>query len=133
MKWSVQQLHKLTVNEYHFSSEYDFTEYITNIDDIYDISIAKVTGSVVRDFEDNFVFNLNIKATLVLQDARTLEPVNFPLDLDVVEIFGEDDSLNDDIRLIQGNTIDLKDVVWENILLEKPIRVVKEELISNSN
>lgn len=128
MKWSVQQLYKLTVNSYDFSGEFDFRDYIANIDDIYDISTAKVSGNVTRNLDERYIFNLNIKVTLVLQDARTLDPVEYPLDLDVVEVFDIDDQYDEDIRIIEANTIDLKEVVWENILLEKPIRVVKEEL-----
>jgi uncharacterized metal-binding protein YceD (DUF177 family) len=48
------------------------------------------------------------------------------LELDVVEIFDKENE-DDETRLIERNTIDLRGVVWERILLEKPMRVVKGE------
>lgn len=128
MKWSLQQLHKLANPGIEFSGEYDFSDYIENIDDVYDISLAQVSGRAHLLYDDRFEFFLKIKVVLVLQDARTLEPVDFPLDLEVVEVFDLVNNDDEDIRLIEKNTIDLKDIVWENIILEKPIRVVKEEL-----
>ncbi|MGD9886854.1 MAG: YceD family protein, partial [Bacilli bacterium] len=58
---------------------------------------------------------------------RTLEPVNYPIDLQVTEIF-DTQMYDDDSRLIEKNTVDLRPVVWENVYLEKPIRIVKEEI-----
>lgn len=128
MKWSLQQLHKFANQDLEFSGEYDFSDYIESIGDVYDISIAKVSGRAHHLYDDRFEFFLNIKVVLVLEDARTLDPVDFPLDLEVIEVFDINNEDDEDIRLIEKNTIDLKDIVWENIILEKPIRVVKEEL-----
>jgi uncharacterized metal-binding protein YceD (DUF177 family) len=41
-----------------------------------------------------------------------------------VEIFDKVVADDEDVRLIEKNTIDLQDVVWESILLQKPIRVI---------
>ena len=76
--------------------------------------------------DNRFEFHLSIKGELTLQDARTLEPIAYPISLNVVEVFDKVMDEDEDVRIIEKNTIDLYDVVWENILLEKPIRVVKE-------
>jgi uncharacterized metal-binding protein YceD (DUF177 family) len=61
---------------------------------------------------------------MVLECARTLEPVDFPIDLVVVEIY---DTVDDgEVNFVEKNTIDLEDAVWENIYLEKPMRIFKE-------
>ena len=62
---------------------------------------------------------------MTLECARTLEPVEYPISLEVTEVFDTLES-DEDIRLIEKNTIDLSDVIWENIYLEKPMRVFKE-------
>jgi uncharacterized metal-binding protein YceD (DUF177 family) len=36
-----------------------------------------------------------------------------------------------DAYFVEKNTIDLRPLVWECILLEKPMRVVKEEITGN--
>jgi uncharacterized metal-binding protein YceD (DUF177 family) len=61
---------------------------------------------------------------MVLECARTLDPVDYPIDLEVVEIY---DTIDDgEVNFVEKNTIDLEDAVWENIYLEKPMRVFKE-------
>lgn len=126
MKWSLQQLIKYNGKSFSFEGTYDFTDYIKNIDDILRIGLFTVNGVGQNLYDDRYSFQLEIKGSLFLQCARTLQEVEYPLDLQVEEIFDKDVKDDEDVRLIDKNTIDLKDVVWENILLEKPIRVVKD-------
>lgn len=128
MKWSLQQLFKYTHTPLKFSEELDFREYIKGIDDILDISLAEVSGTALHLYDDRYQFDLSIKCKLVLEDAVTLDPVDFLVAVNVIETFDKvvDEESDEDVRLIEKNTIDLYDVVWENILLEKPIRVTKE-------
>lgn len=127
MKWSLQQLQKTNGRPFDFSGTYDFKEEIKDIDDILDISTAEVNGRGKNIYQDRYEFDIDIRVTLILEDARTLEPVQYPLELKVTEIFDVDANEDEDVRIIEKNTIDLKDVVWENILLEKPIRFIKDE------
>ncbi len=126
MKWSLQQLLNTLKKPYEFKEKYDFCEYINGIDDIIDISEFYVKGTAIHLLDNRFEFHLSIKGELTLQDARTLEPIAYPISLNVVEVFDKVMDEDEDVRIIEKNTIDLYDVVWENILLEKPIRVVKE-------
>ncbi len=125
MKWSLQQLFKYTQTPLKFSEELDYSEYIKGIDDILDISKVEVEGSVIHLYDDRYSFDLLINCNLVLEDAVTLDPVEYPINIEVNEIFDKavDEESDEDVRKIEKNTIDLYDVVWENILLLKPIRV----------
>lgn len=127
MKWSLQQLFRYSQTPLEFNEEVDYHEYIKNISDILDISIVKVKGSALHLYDDRYSFDLNIKCKLVLEDAVTLDPIDFVVDLNVTETFDKkvDFEVDDDTRLIEKNTIDLYDIVWENILLTKPIKVTK--------
>ena len=124
MKWSLQQLYRLGKNEFNFSGEYDFSERIKDIDDILDISIVNVIGVGKNINDDRYLFQMHITCKMVLECARTLDPVDFPIDLNIVEIY---DTIDDgEVNYIEKNTIDLEDAVWENIYLEKPMRIYKE-------
>lgn len=127
MKWSLQQLNKFYNQNYSFEDSFDFTEEIENISDILGISEVKVIGKIHVLELNTFSFDLNIKCKLILEDARTLDPVDFDIDLDVTETYSVEGKGDDDIRVIETNTVELRPAVWENILLEKPIRIVKEE------
>ncbi len=134
LKWSLAQLKKFNQKEFKFEDDFDFRSYIKDIDDILDISNAHVSGTGKNIINDRFLFNLHIDCTLTLECARTLEPVDFPISLDVEEIF---DTIDDgECRLIDKQTIDLSDCIWEDIYLEKPMRVFKEgteEFIDDQN
>ena len=127
MKWSLQQLHKFLGRPFTFETTYDFSEEVKAFSDILKISIIEVTGTGQHLFDDRFSFQLHISGNMTLEDSRTLEPVNYPIDLQVTEIF-DTQMYDDDSRLIEKNTVDLRPVVWENVYLEKPIRIVKEEI-----
>ncbi len=134
LKWSLAQLGKFNHKEFIFEDIYDFHDYIESIDDILDISLVNVSGKGINVSEDRYVFNLHITCMLTLECARTLDPVPFPIDINVEEVY---DRIDDrEFRLIDKQTIDLTDAIWENIYLEKPMRVFKEgttEFIDDQN
>lgn len=127
MKWSLQQLIKLTQRPFSFEESYDFSEEASKIEDILSIGEIKVEGTVSRLYDDRYEFDLHIWGILTLEDARTLEPAPFEVDLKVTEVFDKVVNDDEDVRYIEKNTVDLREVIWENILLEKPIRFVKED------
>ena len=125
IKWALAQLYKFNGRSFDFSGEFDFNDRIENIDDILDISITTVTGVGQNVYDDRYVFDLHIVSKLVLEDANTLEPVEFPIDIEVTEIF---DKIDDgEVNIILTNTIDLEDVIWENVYLERPMRITKHD------
>lgn len=124
MKWSLQQLYRYGKNTFSFEEDYDFSEKIKDIDDILDISIVHVKGEGKNINDNRYMFDINIKCNLVLECARTLEPIDFPIDMDIIEIY---DTVDDGVaNYIEKNTIDLEESIWDNIYLEKPMRVFKE-------
>lgn len=126
MKWSLQQLFKYNGKPFTFNFTCDLKKYIENISDILDISEVEVSGVGQNVRNDRYVFDLNIKCTLTLEDSVTLDPVEYPLNIATTEIFDfvEDE---DDVNLIDKNTINLEGVVWENILVLKPMRYTISE------
>lgn len=124
MKWSLEQLFKYLGKPFSFKGSYDFKDNIKVIDDILNISIFEVEGIGKCLYDDRYQFDLEIKGVLYLQDAWTLDEVQYPLNIKTIEIF--DVKEDDDVNLIEKNTIDLKNVVWENIILNKPMRVTKK-------
>ena len=121
MKWSVQQLNKLTVKPYNFDLSLDFSELAKDVDDIMSIDMVKVTGTITKIENDTFRIIYHIEAPLVLQCALTLEPVEYSFVADYDDIFSKTES--DDVFVIENNTIDLYEAVWSNIIIDKPLTV----------
>ncbi len=126
MKWSLQQLNRYFNEDLVFDTKFDFSNQISNVNGLISISTAIVHGKCRAVDFGRYKFDLHIETLLELEDAWTLEPVPFKINLDVTEVFDQEDT-DDDVRIIEKNTVDLTDVVWENILLSIPMRIVKEE------
>lgn len=86
---------------------------ITKINDMHATGYAKV------NYEDNIELELDVNGSLVMPCAITLEDVIVPINVHISQEILEN-TLNNDFFL------DLLDILWENIVLEIPIRVVKE-------
>ncbi len=127
MKWSVAQLKKLTVNPYQFSGEFDFTEEAKDIEDILNIDSALVEGTITREDEDVFKCCYHLKVILTLACSLTLEPVEYLMDFEQSELIGYLNDENDDLIAIVNNTVDMRSIVWDNILVNIPIRIIRED------
>lgn len=121
MKWSIQQLLKIQKFPHSFSAEFDFNEYTKDIEDILEIKTTKVVGNIYKIDDVTYRFVYTINTDLILQCALTLEPVNYHMENEYDEIYSK--VQNDEFFLIEKNTIDLSEMVWANILIEKPINV----------
>ena len=99
-------------------------------DDVKDTDIVRlenihVSGKIERIEESTYKLDLNIKGNMVLLCARSLEEVDYPLNIFVNENISSSDS--EELPLITQNMLDLRSIVWENIVLEVPLRVIKED------
>lgn len=125
MKWSLQQLHKIQKFPFEFNGTLDFSLEAKSIDDIISVSPVIITGSINRIDDETYQFSYHVKAPMVLKCALTLEPVDYVIDEDYVDIFST--IPDDDYILIEKNTVDLAMVVWSNIIIDKPINVTRPD------
>ncbi len=123
MKWTTYELIKQYNRDNTIDVTLDLSEFIEGTD-ILAISPVRVSGEFEIYDNQEFVFYLRIEATLTLPCAVTLKEVAYPIDLDIEEAFVNDP--DDDSNRIEGITVDLLPIIWSNILLEKPMRVVSE-------
>ena len=128
MKWAIAQLIKQGSKVFEIDELVDFSDIVNAHDEIRKLSKVKVTGTGQLQGK-KVVFNLHIEGTMTLACALTLDDVEYPFDYDSVEVFVLDADLyeeGEDEYLVTGTTIELAPVIWQNILLQKPLRVVKE-------
>lgn len=103
-------------------------EYLKNTD-IKDISKVKING-YIKPNEGNFDVILNVKCTLTLICSISLKDVKYDIDIDINEVIGEDneDILFEENNKIINNTIDLIPIIWQNIILEVPLKVISPDI-----
>lgn len=139
MKFAVNQLKRSTYNEpFTFDDHVDVSELETMNNDIRRIGSVHVFGQCVLQGEQ-LVFSFTIKGEMILPCARTLVDVPYPFEMKAEEVFtlseyyGEEEAENE-IHPIDGEVLDFKPYIKENILLEIPFRVFSndEEAIKNA-
>ena len=128
MKWTIQELIKNVNQDNTFGGTIDFS------DSIKDTEIIKISPVIVEgDYElydqAEFIFYIDIKCTLTLECAITLKEVPYEVDISVEETFSP--KSNGDFNIIDGITIDLLPIIWSNIILEMPMRIVSQDAYDN--
>ena len=126
--------------------EFDLRRLLSNIDDevvidevysfndeelkgtgINRLSDVKITGNITKDSMNELYIDLNISGTMVLPCSVTLVDVDYPFDINVSgnvdEMLEELDKNNKKVQ----NSLDILPIIWENILMEIPSKVVSPE------
>lgn len=80
---------------------------------------VSVHGKAIINYEDEIELDLDLSGKMYLPCAISLEEVEVPFATKIEEIIGEN-NINNNFYL------DLSDILWENIVLEIPIKVVKD-------
>ena len=126
--------------------EFDLRRLLSNIDDevvideiysfneeelkgtgIIRLSDVKITGNITKDSMNELYIDLNISGTMVLPCSVTLVDVDYPFDINVSGNVDEMlEELDKNSKKVQ-NSLDILPIIWENILMEIPSKVVSPE------
>ena len=95
--------------------------------DLLKLDDVKIEGEIIKNSLGNIELNLDVEGVMVLPCAITLKPVNYPFS---IVISGELEELMENFEENERNfqnSIDILPIIWENILMEIPMRVVSDE------
>ena len=90
--------------------------------DVRDLKNLHIEGTITINYEDEVVLNLNLKGIMILPCAISLEDVSYNFESNIEENLGK----FDEIIKNNKNSLEISHILWENIVLEIPLRVVKE-------
>ena len=88
-----------------------------------DIKNLHIKGIINYNLSDEVEINLNVRGIMLLEDANTLEPVEYPINIDINDNLDEIVSESPYFYEKSKNTLDIIEFLWENIVLEVPISV----------
>lgn len=119
------------------SLDFRFEEGFSPIDlggDLLQFPSPVVVEGTATNVESGILVDSNIKTTIVVDCDRCLKPVATSVDIRAIEQFvtaaetvvGTDEEK--EFRIYKGNTIDLRDMVEENILLSVPMKVLCSDM-----
>lgn len=91
-------------------------DYLENTD-IKDLKEVNTVGKISLDNELNYLIQLDVTGKMVLEDAITLDLVDYPFTINIEE------TLENSIK-----TLDLISFLWHYIVLEVPLRFTNSEI-----
>lgn len=104
-----------------FGEEYIKNTPIERLDNVH------VKGRAYYSITNEIVFDCQVSGSFVLLDSIDLEPIDYPFSIEISEVLSENAQ---EITKNAAKTLDIMDILWQNIVLEVPIAFHKE---SNTN
>ena len=127
MQFDIIRLNNNIEKIIHINETYSFTLDELKGTDLLKLDDVKVEGELFKNSLGNIELNVDVEGVMQIPCAITLKPVDYPF---AITISGEIEELMENFEENQRNfqnTIDILPIIWENILMEIPMRVVSEE------
>ena len=102
-------------------------EYAKNTE-LLDLKHVTVKGNLYKDSAEQVILDVILKGVMVLPCSITLKPVDYEFECSI------QGSLEDLYQEIDKNgkkyenSIDILPIIWENILMEMPMKVVSDDI-----
>ncbi|MCI9586277.1 MAG: DUF177 domain-containing protein [Bacilli bacterium] len=113
----------ITINE-----TYTFSKKELKNSGILELNNIKINGEITKNSIDDYNINIIVEGIMVLPCSVTLKPVNYDFNINIegnlIEMLSE---FNENYENNQ-KTIDIFPIIWENILMEIPIRIVSDDI-----
>ncbi len=113
----------ITINE-----TYTFSKEELKNSGILELNNIKINGEITKNSLDDYNINIIVEGIMVLPCSVTLKPVNYDFNINIegnlIEMLSE---FNENYENNQ-KTIDIFPIIWENILMEIPIRIVSDDI-----
>lgn len=131
MNYTISQLLKYGNEPFEVNETVDFTKVAEQHHEIRKISKVNITGTG-QISNKMIIFNLKITCDVTLPCAVTLVDVVYPLNIDTKEFFSFDEyakeeDFEEDVTIVKGQKVELAPIVWQNIVVHIPLRVVSKD------
>lgn len=112
---NIKELLDGSINSIDIDEEFTIPKEIYANTEIIDLEEVKVKGNLTYPSDDNLFLDIECSGAMKLNDSVSLEPVLYPFSFKISENVSE---------LLENDqfTLDIINILWENIVLEIPIR-----------
>lgn len=135
--WNLNDIRPYENEPLHFSGTINLEERLLN-------KTKRILSAEDTHYEGYFFFDpelqeyqlsLSAKTNLVLPSTRSLEPVNYLQELSIFEIYLEQDNTqaiemyedNELVLILESDSIDISQVLLENIVLSLPSQILTDQ------
>ena len=116
---------KSNIDEYALIDlNYSFSKEELKNTNILELNNVNIKGDITKRL-DNFHIKVDVEGVMVLPCSISLKPTNYPFHFEIDDDF--DESVQKNLKNVT-NSIDIFPIIWENILMEIPLRVVNSDL-----
>ena len=95
--------------------------------DIIELKDVNVVGNIYPYGDNDYELNLSVEGIMVLPCSLTLKPVDYKFSTEFSGIYAEMMSEIENFTKKVENSLDIFPIIWENILMEIPIKVTCPE------
>lgn len=113
---------KIEVNEI-----VNFDKEIFKNTDIIKLDNISLSGSIHVDNANIYHIDIDVNGIMVLPCSITLKPVDYKFSCKVEEEYSETELSNMKNNKNLKNSIDILPIIWENIVLEIPLKVLSSD------
>ena len=128
MNYDLTRLNNNIDKTISINETYSFSKQELDGTDLLKLDNVKINGELFKNSLGNIELSVTVDGIMVLPCAITLKPVDYPFN---IEISGELEELTEEIGNFSTNfqnSIDILPIIWENILMEIPMRVVSKDV-----
>ena len=119
-------LNKITEQGILIDSTISFGEEYLQVSEIKKLDNIQVSGRIYYSLTKEVIFAGNVKGNMTLVDGYSGDLIDYPFNIDLDEILVDLSEEDEKKGKKPQNSLDLKEVLWENIVLEVPIVVSKD-------
>lgn len=119
-------LNKITEQGILIDSTISFGEEYLQVSAIKRLDNIQVSGRIYYSLTKEVIFAGNVKGNMTLVDGYSGDLIDYPFNIDLDEILADFSEEDEKKGKKPQNSLDLKEVLWENIVLEVPIVVSKD-------
>ena len=127
MDIDITRLRSNIVSQIDIDETYQFSKEELEILEIDYLDDLKVMGTISLDALKEVFLDLTITGTMIIPCAITLKPVNYPFEINISGTLEEIDGNLEKKCQKSQNILDIFPIIWENVLMEVPMRVLSED------
>lgn len=97
-------------------------EYLVNTE-MLELTKIEVHGNIVKNSNNDNILSCVAKGRMLIKDAISFEPVEYPFEIEIIDEVIENFESD-------ANSLDIKEILWQNIVLEIPLKFTVEKDLS---
>ena len=122
-------LNKITEQGILIDTIISFDEEYLRVSEIKKLDNVHVSGRIYYSLTKEVIFAGNVNGNMTLVDGYSGDLIDYPFNINLDEILANFSNEDEKVGKKPKNSLDLKEVLWENIVLEVPIVVSKDNKV----